>query len=196
MCRGCGVGFLGQGDAVVEGLEAFLDVFRRILEVEHEGILLARRGAVQAGERLHAGHAAELLVHIHRHQLGLIEARLELARHNEESVFIGLVAIPRRSLGEAVHLGFGVFLAVLGVLHHVGESHQRLGGAAHRVQTGTRAARLAFKRWPLLLARCRWRGGFGGGTRCRGSWWACRTWRRCRRRRRFRCLFASGSGRG
>jgi len=46
-----GVGFLGQGDAVVKRLEAFLDVFRRVLEVEHEGILLARRGAVQAGAR-------------------------------------------------------------------------------------------------------------------------------------------------
>jgi len=68
-----GVGFLGQSDAVVKGLEAFLDVFRRVLEVGHEGFLLARRGAVQAGERLHAGHTAELLVHIHGHQLGLIE---------------------------------------------------------------------------------------------------------------------------
>jgi len=67
---------------------------------------------------------------------GLIEARLELAGHNEESVFIALEAIPRRGLGEAIHLGFGVFLAVLGVLHHVGESHQRLVGAAHRVQRG------------------------------------------------------------
>jgi len=42
----------------------------------------------------------------------------------------------RRGLGEAVHLGFRVFLAVLGVLHHVGESHHRLVGATHRVQRG------------------------------------------------------------
>jgi len=46
-----GVGFLGQRHSVVKRLDAFLDVFRRVLEVEHEGILLARRGAVQAGER-------------------------------------------------------------------------------------------------------------------------------------------------
>ena len=124
-----GIGFLGKRHSVVEGMEAFLDVFSRVLEVEHEGFLLARRGAVQAGERLHAGHTAELLVHNHRHQLGLIEARLELARHNEETVFIALEAIPGRGLGEAVHLGFRVFLAVLGVLHHIGESHQRLVGA-------------------------------------------------------------------
>ena len=31
--------------------------------------------------------------------------------------------VPRRGLGEAVHLRFRVFLSVLGVLHHVGESH-------------------------------------------------------------------------
>ena len=36
---------------------------------------------------------------------------------------------PRRGLGEAVHLGFRVFLAVLGVFHLVGESHQRLVGS-------------------------------------------------------------------
>jgi len=60
---------------------------------------------------------------------GLIEARLELAGHNEESVFIALEAIPRRGLGEAIHLRFRVFLAVLGVLHHVGESHLRLVGS-------------------------------------------------------------------
>ena len=60
---------------------------------------------------------------------GLIEARLELARHNQESVFIALEAISRRGLGEAVHLRFRVFLAVLGVLHHVGESYQRLVGS-------------------------------------------------------------------
>ena len=35
--------------------------------------------------------------------------------------------VPRRGLGEAVHLRFRVFLAVL---HHVGESHQRFVGAA------------------------------------------------------------------
>ena len=44
--------------------------------------------------------------------------------------------VPRRGLGEAVHLGFRVFLAVLGVLHHVGEGHQRIGGAAHRPRVG------------------------------------------------------------
>ena len=38
--------------------------------------------------------------------------------------------VPRRGLGEAVHLGFRVFLPFLGVLHHVGESHGRLVGAA------------------------------------------------------------------
>ena len=59
-----------------------------------------------------------------------LRARLELARHNEEPVFITLEAIPRRGLGEAGHLRFRVFLAVLGVLHHIGESHQRRGGAA------------------------------------------------------------------
>jgi len=58
----------------------------------------------------------------------LLRARLELAGHNEEPVFITLEAISRRGLGEALHLGSRVFLAVLGVLHHVGESHQRLVG--------------------------------------------------------------------
>jgi len=43
---------------------------------------------------------------------------------------------PRRRPGETVHLRFRVFLAVLGVLHHVGECHHRLGGAAHRVERG------------------------------------------------------------
>ena len=44
--------------------------------------------------------------------------------------------VPRRRLGEAVHLGFRVFLAVLGVLHHVGESHQRLVGASYCPRVG------------------------------------------------------------
>jgi len=69
---------------------------------------------------------------------GLIEARLELAGHNQESVFIALEAIPRRGLGLAVHLRFRVFLAVLGVLHHVGDSHQRLVGAAHFLKQAPR----------------------------------------------------------
>ena len=74
-----------------------------------------------------------------------LRARLELARHNEEPVFIALETIPRRGLGEAVHLRFRVFLAVLGVLHHVGESHQRLVGAAHRVQIGIHRQLLAHR---------------------------------------------------
>ena len=47
-----------------------------------------------------------------------------------------------------------------------------------------------------LRTRCRWRGAFGGGTRCRGNWGGCRTRQRRPRRRRFRCFFARGSGRG
>ena len=58
-----------------------------------------------------------------------LRARLELARHNEEPVFIALEAIPRRGPEQALYLGSRVFLAVLGVLHHGGESHQRLGGS-------------------------------------------------------------------
>ena len=58
------------------------------------------------------------------------------------SSFILFSMSPRRGLGEAVHLGFRVFLAVFGVLHRVGESHQRIGRAAHRVQ---RAAELVLE---------------------------------------------------
>jgi len=60
--------------------------------------------------------------------------------------------VPRRGLGEAVHLGFGVFLAVLAVLHHVGESHQRLVGAAHRVQISIDRQLVALL---LVLPMCR-----------------------------------------
>jgi len=54
--------------------------------------------------------------------------------HHSSFILHTFLNVPRRGLGEAVHLGSRVFLAVLGVLHHVGESHQRLVGAAHRVQ--------------------------------------------------------------
>ena|GEM_PF-3766827 len=36
--------------------------------------------------------------------------------------------VPRRGLGEAVDLRFGVFLAVVGVLHPVGEATSALKG--------------------------------------------------------------------
>ena len=58
-----------------------------------------------------------------------LPARLKLAGHNEEPVFLALEAIPLRGLGEAGHLRFRVFLAVLGILHHIGESHQRIVGS-------------------------------------------------------------------
>ncbi len=94
------VGLLGKRDAVVEGLETFLDVLGAVLEVQHEGLFLARRGAVQAGERLHAGHAAEFFIHIHGQQLQLIESRLEFAGDDQEAGVVRLEAIPVAASGK------------------------------------------------------------------------------------------------
>ena len=52
--------------------------------------------------------------------------------HHSSFIIHPFLNVPRRGLGEAVDLRFRVFLAVLGVLHHVGESHQRLVGGSHQ----------------------------------------------------------------
>jgi hypothetical protein len=104
-----GVGRLREQRRLVVVREGGLDLRGLIGEVEHRGALLLRgERAVEPRQRLHRVHPAELLVHVHRVEQRLIEARLELVGDDEEAVLRPLEDLPGLRLGEAVHPGLGV----------------------------------------------------------------------------------------
>ena len=91
------VGVSRRGDrAPVELLERIDDGFGVVAEVQDEGVLLQRVDAVEPGERLDGGEPHQDLVHVHRVQQWLVEAGLELLRHDEHAV-IRAWRTPRRS---------------------------------------------------------------------------------------------------
>src|SRR5665811_495451 len=71
-----GLGTLADLRHLVVGLERAVDLLRVVDEVEDEGVLLARSGAVEARERLHRLHATEPFVDVHGVQQRLVEACL------------------------------------------------------------------------------------------------------------------------
>ncbi len=103
-----GVGALGQDRVLVVRLERLADRLGLVGEVEDHGVLLRRVGPVQARQRLHGVHAAELLVHVHGVEQRLVEARLELVGDDEEPVLRALERVLRLRLGDPVEVRLGV----------------------------------------------------------------------------------------
>ncbi len=83
------VGFLFQHGGFVERGEGFLDVLGAVHKIQHKGVFLARRGAIEAREGLHGLDAAERLVHKHGVQLRLVKAGLVFFGHNQDVELFG-----------------------------------------------------------------------------------------------------------
>ena len=66
--------FLQDGRLEIR-LKSQLDLLGLVREVENHGSRLAGAGPVEAGEGLDRAHSAELFVHVHGMQEGLVEAR-------------------------------------------------------------------------------------------------------------------------
>ena len=79
---------------LVVGLERLQDLLRLVDEVEDEGVLLARVGAVEPREGLHGLDAREPLVHVHRVQQRLVEAGLVLLGDDQHLVLVGRRTAP------------------------------------------------------------------------------------------------------
>ncbi len=78
------VGGLAQEGPVVVGREGFLNLLGLVGEVQNHRVVLARVNTIEPGQGLDGVDAAELLVHVHGVQQRLVEARLELVRHDQE----------------------------------------------------------------------------------------------------------------
>ena len=76
----------------VVGLERLQNIFRVIKEVQNKG-LFARKGPVEAGQRLHAIHTIQLLVHVHGTKLWLVKPRLELVGGDHYVVIVGVEGV-------------------------------------------------------------------------------------------------------
>ena len=99
-------------------------------EVEDEGVLLARIGAVEAAQRLHGLDVAQFLVNHHGMEQRLIKAGLVfLGDHEDVALFmehrLGLALGDAVALRVAVHAALGILgsLRVGGVLDCAGEGY-------------------------------------------------------------------------
>ncbi len=143
------VGVLGRAHrrALVVRLEGGEDGLRVVHEVDDEHLVLTGVGSVDPRVGLNdLDGVAEGLVDVERHQLLLIEARLELVR-NDEQPALGAVERPLdRALPARVHVGLSVLTVALDESERVvlevlvlgqnalvaqdllGEGHERLAG--------------------------------------------------------------------
>ena len=137
-----GVGLGLQGGVLEVRLEGGLDVLGLVDEVDDERLALllpagGAVGAVEPRQRLHRGHAGELLVDVHRREQRLVEPGLELVGDQHDLVRLALERRRQVRAGAGVHVGLGelVVLArrrapvrspdlVLGHRHRAGERHQ------------------------------------------------------------------------
>lgn len=152
--------------AFVVGLEGRQDGLRVVHEVDHEDLVLSGARPVDAGVGLDdLDGVPEGLVYVERHELLLVEARLELVGDDEQPA-LGPVERPlHRALAAGVHVGLRVLvvaldegerivLEVLVLGEHalvaqdlLGEGHERLSGHLEsqlrldlrRVEVGARA---------------------------------------------------------
>ena len=74
------IGRLREQGRLVVGLKGLADGVGFVGEVEHHRLAFLRMRPVQPRQGLHGVHAAQLLVHVHGVEQGLIEARLEFVR--------------------------------------------------------------------------------------------------------------------
>jgi len=107
-----GVGAVLKLRGLEEGREGLPDVFGRVAEVENEGVLLARPGAVQAGECLHRMEACEFLVDIHGDEFRLVEPGLVFLGDDKDLVFRAVEPAGQFGRGEAVRARLGPCVAV------------------------------------------------------------------------------------
>ncbi len=106
-----GIGRLGKKRRLVVGLEGHPDLIGFVGKVEyHRPPLVGGMDAVQARQRLHRVHAAELLVHVHRVQQRLVKAGLEFFGRDKEPVLRSLEGLGSLFLGDPIHAGLGVRL--------------------------------------------------------------------------------------
>ena len=74
----------------VVGLERLEHILGVVHEIQHIGRVLAGMGTVQARERLHGLDARQPLIDVHPAQQRLIEAGLELVRHQQNLKLVGV----------------------------------------------------------------------------------------------------------
>ena len=125
-----GVGRVGQFRRVVVLAEGGLDVLGLVGEVHDVGRVLAGVGAVEPRQGLHGLDAAQLAVHVHRAEQGLVEPGLKLVGDEED----GILLRPERGpdvapLEAGVHVGLVEGLRPrLRVLHVAGEGDEQADG--------------------------------------------------------------------
>ena len=125
---------IGQFRCLVVRLESPQNIFGFVVEIEHKGagLRLPWIGTVQARQRLYTLHAAQLFIHIHGAQLGLVKTGLEFVSHQHYLVVVGIkrfTHIP--ALQSGVHIDLGELLvkqrkAVVVIFmefHFPGEGH-------------------------------------------------------------------------
>ena len=124
------VELLLQPRLLVVRLERLLYLLVGVHEVEDEGVLLARIGAVQAAQRLHGLDIAQLLVNHHGMEQRLVKAGLVFLGYHKDAALVvehrlGLALRDAVALRVAVHAAFGVLrpLRVGGVLDCAGEGY-------------------------------------------------------------------------
>ena len=110
------VGLVAEDRGAVVGLERLLDGLGVVHEVEHEGVVLLRVGAVQARQRLHRLDAGQRLVDIHRVQQRLVVTGLELVGADQEPIWILPELLDDLVAREAVERGLGDLLPAVLVL--------------------------------------------------------------------------------
>ena len=100
------VGGWCDGLAVVHR-EGIADLVGVVDEIEDERAVLVGVGPVEARQGLHRSEAGQGLVHVHGHQLGLVETGLELLGHHHDPVLVAVEAVGRLGFGKPVGLGLG-----------------------------------------------------------------------------------------
>ena len=101
-----------EGRRLKEGSEGFLNVLHRVLEIEHEGAVLAGIGPVQTRKGLHRLKTRQLLVDIHCDQFRLIEAGLIFLGDHEDPIGIRVELLRQLGFGEAVRSRFGPLIPI------------------------------------------------------------------------------------
>ena len=120
-----------RGTAVVE-LERVNDRILVVYKVDNEGSVLSWVDTIEARVSLdNLNRIADDLIHVHRAELGLVKARLELVGNNHEAIVVTVKGFFQRSVLSKADGGierlFGVFLISLNeidprggiVLHHI-----------------------------------------------------------------------------
>ena len=112
------IDFLGQRCLLIEGLERLLNILGGVGKVKDIGIGLSGADAVEAGERLHAFHATQLLVNDHGMKQRLVKSRLVFFRDNQHIEIVvkfgfGLILGDMAAVPADVEFRLGIILSAV-----------------------------------------------------------------------------------